>query len=460
MDAWFYNSFTGAEYSPDGIGNYAMRSVPTLIAGVNTQNAVKLEDAKSLTPGSANATFFPADMPDARVQDWNLTFEKEIMSDTLIRVGYFGNHSDHIEQLYQFNNSTPGYIWYKTTGLPSPTGTYAATATNYYDKTLYSRLEQWQNTGWGNSHGIQLEWERRYSKGFGYQLFYVMDNNFSAGGQGYSGSSVIPEVNQFLPGEIPLNMDERNRFMNYRRDTSIPKHRVRWNWIVDLPFGKGKPVLGDAGTWLNRLVGGWQIAGMGSLASTYTALPTGMFPTGNKLEMYGYKYPIENCTSGVCYPGYLWWNGYIPANQINSVNPTTGKPNGYMGIPADYKPSVAPIWPWPATTPPASDPMRAYYGTNTLWVPLSNGTVQRTSWTGLDPWRNQFLPSVRQWGLDASIFKAIPITESVIVRLNADFFNVLNHPGNPNSVGSTGILSTQSSGSGPRTLQLTLRLQW
>jgi hypothetical protein len=46
------------------------------------------------------------------------------------------------------------------------------------------------------------------------------------------------------------------------------------------------------------------------------------------------------------------------------------------------------------------------------------------------------------------------------MRFNADFFNVLNHPGNPNSVGSTGMLATQNSGNGARTLQLTLRLTW
>ena len=30
-----------------------------------------------------------------------------------------------------------------------------------------------------------------------------------------------------------------------------------------------------------------------------------------------------------------------------------------------------------------------------------------------------------------------------------DFFNVLNHPGNPNSVGGNGMLTTQSSGREP-----------
>ncbi|MEK7406452.1 MAG: hypothetical protein AAB225_15225, partial [Acidobacteriota bacterium] len=79
---------------------------------------------------------------------------------------------------------------------------------------------------------------------------------------------------------------------------------------------------------------------------------------------------------------------------------------------------------------------------------------------GLHSWRNQYLPGVRQWGLDASLFKAIPIRERVVLRLNADFFNVLNMPGNPNSVSGAGILSTRESGQSARELQLTLRLTW
>jgi hypothetical protein len=463
MDAWFYRSWTQAAYSPDGIGSLAMRSIPTILAGVNSRDAVTLEDAKSLTPGSANVTFFPRTQPEGQVQDWNFTLEKEVMESTVVRVGYIGNHSEHLEQLYQFNNSTPAYIWYVTTGQPLPTGTYAAVGTKPYDRTLYDRLERWQNTGWGNSHGIQLELERRYSKGYAFQIFYVMDNNLAAGGQGYSGTSVIPELNMYLPGQIPLDIGQRNKLLNYQRDTSVPKHRVRWNWVVDLPFGKGKPLLGNAGGLLNRLVGGWQISGMGSLRSNYFSVPSSLFPTGVPIQLYGYKYPIQNCTSGTCYPGYLWWNGYIPAHQINSYDPVTGKPNGYMGIPPTYKPAVQPLWPYPTNYRSLNstiDPLYPWYGTNTVWVPLANGTVQRTTWSGLEPLRQQYFPSVRQWSVDASAVKNIPINERFNFRFTADFFNVFNMPGNPNSVGSTGMLSTQSSGNSARQMQLTARLTW
>jgi len=163
-------------------------------------------------------------------------------------------------------------------------------------------------------------------------------------------------------------------------------------------------------------------------------------------------------------PGYLWWNGYIPANLINSHD-AKGKPNGYEGIPDNYKPAATPLIPYGTTALPANAPagtnVATYWDTNNIWVKLSNGTVQRVTYdSGANPWRNQYLPSIWQWGLDASLFKIIPIGERANLRFNADFFNVLNHPGNPNSVGADGFLNCQSSGQNPRTLQLSLRFSW
>lgn len=460
LTARFRTSLTDPALSPDGIGNYGMRSVPTVIAGQNSRDVVRLDNPAGLTRGSVNASYFARHQPDPRVQDWNLTLEKEIMPNTVFRAGYVGNHGSHLEQFYRYNEQTPEYIWYVTTGERLPTGEYSGVARRYFDKVVYGTIEEYRKTGWSNYHGAQLEIERRYSNGLAFQLFYVVGNALAAGGQEWSGTSVIPELNQFLPGLVPTDLDARNRFLNYQRDTSIPKHRVRWNWVADLPFGRGKWLGRNAGGLLDRLVGGWQIAGMGWLRSNYFALPTGIYPTGEKIEIYGYKYPIEDCTSGVCWPGYLWWNGYIPANRINSYDPVTGKPNGIMGVPENYRPAGQPLNPWPKY-PDRNDPMYPYYGTNTVWVRLKDGTLQRTTFdVGLHPWRQQYLPGVRQWNLDASLFKTIPITERVRIRFNADFFNVLNMPGNPNSIGSNGMLSTRTSGQAARELQLTLRVSW
>jgi hypothetical protein len=474
LNAYFVNNPDYAARSPDGIGNYTLRTPPTIIAGVNSRDAVTLDTVSFLSRGSGSTqvNYFAQDQPDARVQDWNLTVEKEVMKNTVFRATYVGNHGSNLEQYYWFNQNPTDYIWYMTTGEPIPTGEFANVARRPYDQQVYGGVNEYLMSGWSNFQGVQFEIERRYSDGYGFQFFYNMGNALRAGGQHWSGSSRIDHHKNYLPGAVPTDIDERNRFLNYSRDTSIPKHRVRWNWIVDLPFGRGKPLGRKVNSVLDKFIGGWQIAGMGSLRSNYFRLPSsrnvkGIYPNGNPIEIYGYKYPIQDCRPGKgCSPGFLWWNGYLPANQINSVD-ANGKPNGYMGVPANYRPAGEPLIPWPAD--PASDtrlapdgePLSDYFETNTVWITLNNGRLEQTTYNdNLHPWRNQYFPSVRQWGLDASLFKTIPINERFKIRFNADFFNVLNNPGNPNSVADSGILETRMSGQAARELQLTLRLIW
>ena len=175
----------------------------------------------------------------------------------------------------------------------------------------------------------------------------------------------VQTPHQFLPGAVPTDFDARNRFLNYQRDISIPKHRIRWNWVADLPIGKGKKIAGNAGGFADKLIGGWQIAGIGSLNSTYFSLPTGNWNfTGEPIHQYGYKYPIQDCRSGACIPGYLCWNDYIPSNQINSVD-ASGNPNGVMGVAAGYKPAVTPLIPWGSTALQANAP--ANTNVSTYW---------------------------------------------------------------------------------------------
>ena len=58
-----------------------------------------------------------------------MTLEKEVMSDTVLRVSYLGNHTDNILQVQHYNDSTPGYIWYATQKTPLPMGAFASVAT-------------------------------------------------------------------------------------------------------------------------------------------------------------------------------------------------------------------------------------------------------------------------------------------------------------------------------------------
>jgi hypothetical protein len=378
----------------------------------------------------------------------------------VVKLGYIGTHGTRMSQWYTFNDASPAYVWYASTGQPFPTGEFANVARRPFDQQVYGTAQRYQKTGWSNYNGFQVEFEHRYSKGYAFQVFYVMSNAMRVAGDGWRDDLLRP-ANYYMPGAVPEDDEARNRLLFYRRDTGIPKHRVNWNFLVDLPFGKGKALGRNAGRLVNTLIGGWQVAGNGTLTSRYSALPVNQWGTYNGLEVYDKKYPIQDCRSGVCYDGWLNWNGYIPANRINSTDPRTGRPNGVMGVPENYRPYQSPIIPIPRDGGSSSDPNSGFYDTNTVFVPLNNGTLQRTTYdTGLHPLQNQYFMGPMIWNMAASAFKTIPISESVFLRVNADFLdNVFNMPGTM-MPGADGIILNRNSANSPRVLQLTMRLTW
>ena len=462
MDARFSMDWGSASRTPDGFSNYLLRSVPTVFAGVNSRDILDPNMTPDISPGGFTVGYFDPHQPTSRNHQWNLTLERELLENTVFRAGYVGTHGAALDQWLELNGQPNNYVWMVRTGLPAPTGRYAGTARRLFDQTTYGSITKYVKTGYANYNSLQLEVLRRYSRGYGFQFIYVMANSFRTQGGNNTGTveATVGDPGIYLPGAVPEDPGQRSRFLTYVRDTAIPKQRLRWNWLVDLPIGRGKRLFGNPSGWKQRAIGGWQIAGSGSGRSKYFDLPTGNWGPIGPVELYGKKYPIQDCRSGQCVPGYLWYNGYIPANRINSYD-AQGRPNGVMGVPSGYRPAHQPLNPIPANGGSPADPNFALYETNNTFLTLKDGSVIRTGMdTGLHPWRNQFQPAPWGWGLDASIFKTIPVTERVFLRFNADVFNVLNHPGVPGVDNATGIVSLRTSANDPRQVQLTLRLTW
>ena len=133
-----------------------------------------------------------------------------------------------------------------------------------------------------------------------------------------------------------------------------------------------------------------------------------------------------------------------------------------MGVPSNYKPAHSPLIPIPANGGSPADPNFPFYDSNTVYIPMKDGSLQRTSLNdNLNPWRNQSVLGLPEWSQNVSLFKVIPITERVYLRLNIDFFSVLNMPGIPKRPDpSTGLIDASFSGNGSRALQFGLRLSW
>ena len=442
--------------APDGLPNYFLRNAPTVIAGVNSSNLTELSIAKPpvILPG-VSMIALDRNLPTSKAHQWNMTVEAEVSKNTVARVGLIGTNGRNGESVQRYNaNPISAYVWYANSGLPLPTGFYANTARRAIDQTTFGDISIYTKTGYSNYTGLQLELERRFSEGLAFQLFYLMSNSASTGNVASQGGGFAtyqldqPEI--FLAGATPKDSADRLRFYRYQRDPDITKHRIRWNYLYDLPFGRGKHFASNVSNGLNRVVGGWQIAGSGTTASRYWSLPTNNWGTFSPLQIYGTQYKISDCRQGTCFPGYLYYNGYIPANRVNV-------PTGVTGIPQNYTPATQPINPITASGIVAN---ANFNDNNNVNVPLKNGQTQLVAFdNGLHPWRNQVIPGPWLTSITASLYKNVPITESINLRLSLDAFNALNQPG-LNLPGGDGILSLRTSAQGARTMQYTARFTW
>ena len=287
-------------------------------------------------------------------------------------------------RLYQYNSSTPAYIWYTTTGQ--------AAAHRRFRQRGHQFLRP--NRAWVHrtlaEHRLgQLQ---RHPTGVGAPLLQglrfpvvLRDGQHLHGRRQRLSDHVDHSGSEPVPARPGPHRSRRAQQVpelpaRHRHSASTACGGTGW-WTCRSarasPFW-ATPARCSTGSWA---VGRWPAWALSRALISPCRTPCS--PTGNKLEVYGYKYPIQDCTSGACYPGYLWYNGYIPSNQINSVD-ANGKPNGYMGIPANYKPAVAAAVPYRQTALPPQcsrghQRRVVLRNTNTVWVPLKDGTTQRTT---------------------------------------------------------------------------------
>jgi hypothetical protein len=94
------------------------------------------------------------------------------------------------------------------------------------------------NGGFTSFNGLQTEFRRRLANGFQVQANYAY-------GKGYSSSRYSFRV-------------ARKPTRNTGGSGDVT-HAIKATAVIELPFGKGKHFLGNAGEVLDRIVGGWQV---------------------------------------------------------------------------------------------------------------------------------------------------------------------------------------------------------
>jgi hypothetical protein len=193
----------------------------------------------------------------------------------------------------------------------------------------------------------------------------------------------------------------------YVDSTGGPRHALKFNWVYELPFGRGKPFGGDASRWVDALIGGWEFSGLGRVQS------------GLRFDYGGYR--LVGMTEQEFQDMFEFYH---------VINPTVPDANGrpmdrvYM-LPQDViQNSILALYTTSATTG------SGYAGalpTGRYLAPASGpDCVQYLS--GMCPGTEvvRVVTGPMYWKIDMSFVKRIPVVKNVRVEARMDLYNVFD----------------------------------
>jgi len=328
---------------------------------------------------------------EGAVLQWNFTAERELGYNTAVRVSYTGSHGSDLGVQVNLGQLAPNTLGF-------------AQASSLLKYPLFGEVESEVNGGIQNYEALTLSTIKRFSSGLQFLASYTFTRNLTDA-QSYNPSAFTTEaggvatyVNDFMLDYGNVAFTRRNRFLA--------------TFLYQLPFGKQGSLLKTANGLVDRLIGGWELAG-------YLLFQSGPFLT-------------------VTVPG---------------ADPSgTGFPQIVGNGRADIVSGV-PLY-------PAHQSIQQWLNPAAFAVPPNNIGRFPTAPVG-----NAVGPGTQS--VSASLMKAVPVTESIRLQVGAQAANLFNHPNYaaPNTIFNTAAFGTISNvqsaeGAGPRTIQATARFSF
>jgi len=428
-----------------GAGTRALLVVPTAEDYIGTAEV----PTEGIVPISSSARYMvPLDgrhWRDGRAQSWHLTVEHEFLKNTALRLSYIGDHGSNLEQRYGINSRESEYNYVASTQLAPPSNRDELRVNKEWNFLATNR------TGYSNTHSFQAEVERRFTDGLAFQMFYVFTRSLTTSDAGgfssgayfgaYNATNGVGEVpeNINIFGVPNLSYDERLRLIYYN-STNVPSHRIRYNGLYELPFGRNKHFGSGVSSGWNYLIGGWQVSFIGdwrgglwsSIAPSLWMNADPSLSADQRVEMDIFGRHQR-----------LWFKGYFDPTQASNV---TGGDLTAL-VPVDPAQRVA-------------KPLGPNFD-NRVPQQLADGSTRMTSVGDVLNWNSKaFFHGPGSWNADISLIKNIYFTEAFRLRFSADFFNSFNHPNDiaPNS--RTGLQDLSRQQNDPRIIQFSLRFDF
>jgi len=327
----------------------------------------------------------PVGLQSPRIQQYNATYEREILRDTVIRLSYLGSTLSGLIAGKDLNELLPSDQPFGTStggdgSVPCQPGSDDFPC-DFSDADIARQpfpglgdfLLTYGNFGHGRSNAFQAQLERRYSHGLMFNFSYTYLDQKSTG---------LDTGNSSLGG-IAYNAFDQDH--DYGQEAFVPKNRFVAYGVFDLPFGHGKRYGSTMSKWTDAVLGGWQTS-----FNMFAKTGTGFTP----------YWACDNC--GPAMPGNI---------GITSLDAT-----GDFNTEPSFRPSVIGNF--------------NHRTGNQIWDPNAFGPPP----SGADVFDNaniakrNLLMGPGTWGVNLGVHKNFHFGDRWTAEVGADFNNVFNHP--------------------------------
>jgi hypothetical protein len=124
---------------------------------------------------------------------------------------------------------------------------------NTFVNPQYAALNTWSTFAFSNYNSAQVSIRQRLTRDvtfdFNYTLAHSMDD-----------ASGLQNAGNFAASSLIFN--PLNPELNYADSDFDIRHNINANWLVSLPFGRGKKFFSNPGRVTNAILGGWDLTGI------------------------------------------------------------------------------------------------------------------------------------------------------------------------------------------------------
>jgi len=124
---------------------------------------------------------------------------------------------------------------------------------NTFVNPQYAALNTWSTFGISNYNSAQVSVRQRLSNDIVFDFNYTLSHSLDD-------ASGLQNAGNFAASSLIFN--PLNPELNYADSDFDIRHNITANWLVGLPFGKGRKLFSGSGKLANGIIGGWDLTGI------------------------------------------------------------------------------------------------------------------------------------------------------------------------------------------------------